>query len=419
MYRTLISYLFAYMLVALVVGCSGGSGDSTVSETSATAAENFVDIAAIAGPIVAVRVGEAVVLEDRASYTRSQEALSYSWSFSHKPEGSNAELQGADTATPGFVADVRGVYMLQLVVSAEGVSSERAITTVVATIAPERPTGPFNHDGLSSDCVVCHDGINRQSSGDLISPRVPDHVATSNTCQACHTPLVFAIMPFVDHQEVFGNCSECHDGVQAIGKSEFHMPTEAECDDCHNTTAFLELTPDGSFDHTGITRACAGCHNGTVATGKTPTVDDNPPGTHPVTDSECGYCHTTVSFLDAYPDHTGPAVVGPGITCDSCHVADGTGSALGQSPGHPITNVDCDTCHSIVSFKMPGGLFNHSLVDPTVQSCDSCHNDSTSINAPAKSSAVPAHPATTGHAIPPRASFRRLALTTPIQPCCC
>jgi hypothetical protein len=194
-------------------------------------------------------------------------------------------------------------------------------------------------------------------------------------CQACHTPQGLNIIPFVDHQEVFGNCSECHNGVLAVGKSAFHTPTNAECDDCHNTTSFLELAADGSYDHTNVSKSCSGCHNGTVAIGKTPTLTDTPPGTHPDNSSECGYCHTTVSFLPAYPDHTDPGFVD---NCTSCH--DGS-IAAGEPGGHPVMNVECDSCHSIVTFKMPGGIFNHSLLDPTVQSCESCHNGNNSINA--------------------------------------
>ena len=387
-YRTLVAYLFACMLVIFVAGCGGGSEDQAVTETPFT--EHYIDIAAIPGPIVAVRVGELAILDDSRSFADSTEALSYSWSFSHKPAGSNAELQDATTASPSFIADVRGVYMVQLVVSAEGISSQRAVTTVVVTNSNERRTGRFNHLGLSSNCVNCHNGVNLQVSGNILFPKPPTHIASSNTCQTCHTPQGFNIIPFADHQEVFGNCSICHDGVTAIGKSQSHAPTDAECDDCHNTISFLELAPDGSFDHSSITRACNGCHNGTVATGKHKG--------HIVTNSECGYCHTTVSFLNAYPDHTGPDVVGAGITCDSCHVADGSGPALGQTVGHPdttTTNVDCATCHSILSFKMPGGIFNHSLLDAAEQPCESCHNDSNSINAPGKGSAVSTHPPTT------------------------
>ncbi len=389
--RSLITYLFACIVAVFITGCSSGSNDQTIAPTTSPLAANYNELTAIPGPMAAVRVGEVATLDGSTSSITSNEPLSYNWSFSYKPAASNAVLQGATTATPSFTADVRGVYMLELVVSAKGVSSQRTIATVVATIDPERLTGPFNHLGLSSNCGDCHNGVNKVGNGKFIPPKVPDHVATSNMCQACHTPQGYNIIPFVDHQEVFGNCSECHDGVTAIGKSEFHAPTNAECSDCHNTRHFLELNPDGSFDHSSIVRSCSGCHNGTVAIGKTDTV------IHQNTTSECGSCHSTVSFLGGYPDHTGPEVVGAGITCNSCHVANGSGAAKGQSLGHPdttATGVDCVSCHSIVSFKMPGGIFNHSLLDASVQSCESCHNDNTSINAPAKSSAVPTHPTT-------------------------
>jgi hypothetical protein len=386
---TLVACLFTCVFVVFIAGCSGGGAEEQAVTGTITPVpeipveEHYIDIAAISAAIVAVRVGQMATLVDNKSYAISSQPLSYSWSFSYKPDGSIAELQGATTSSPSFTPDVRGIYMVQLVVSAEGVSSQRAVTSVVATIAPERLTGPFNHPGLSSDCVNCHDGVKRALNGELISPKLANHVATTNMCQACHTPFGFADAPFVDHQEVFGNCSECHDGVLAIGKSEFHQPTEAECDSCHNTTHFLELEADGSFDHSGASNVCSSCHTGGAATG----IDED----HIVTNTECGYCHTTVSFLPAYPDHTDPAVVGNG--CDSCHGVSANDQATDPTPGHPVTNVDCDVCHSIETFSLEG-TFDHSLVDPAVQPCESCHNDSNSINAPGKASAVPAHPAT-------------------------
>ena len=376
--RTLTGFLAALMLAVLATGCGGGRDEVSVPGSTPEAAR-LVEVVARVGPIVALRVGETAILSDHNSYTTLSEPLSFSWSLSAKPDGSNAVLRNATSQNPSFVADVKGTYAGQLVVRAGGSTSKRAIQLVVVTISPEPLTGPSNHQGLSSSCVNCHnDGFT------TIGSKAGYHVGTSNMCESCHTPLGFSIVRSVDHQEVFGNCSGCHNGVSAIGKSEFHTPTNAECDDCHNTTSFLALAPDGSFDHTGISRSCSGCHNGTVSRGKTPT----PP--HPDTNSECGFCHTTVSFLGAYPDHTGPLVVGPGITCDSCHGV----NAIGPPVGHPITNVDCATCHSIVSFNM-GGVFNHRVVDPTIQSCESCHNETNSINALAKSAAVPAHLATT------------------------
>lgn len=369
LFRTLTGGFLAFMLAVFSVGCTDGRNESVSAQNPVPV--SVVSAVARTGPIVTVRAGEMVSLDGTRSFTNSTEPLSFLWSFSYKPDASNAALQDATTANPSFVADAKGTYAVQLVVSAEGMSSQRAIEIVVATIPPEPDSF---HQGLSSDCVNCHaDALG------AIPGKSLDHVATSNSCAACHTPtpLGLAVIYYVDHLEVFGNCSDCHNGVLAIGKSEFHTATDAECDNCHNTTHFLVLEPDGSFNHAGVSRSCEGCHNGSVAIGKTPT----PP--HPDTNAECGSCHTTDSFLGAFPDHTGPAVVGN--RCDSCHGV----TATGPINGHPITFVDCGACHSIATFSLDG-VFNHRI-DPTVQPCESCHNDINSINAPGKASAVPAH----------------------------
>jgi len=392
MLRILSTYLFACLITVFVVGCGSGSGDQPKDQaiTPSPFSSTYNELTAVPGPMSGIRVGGVATLDASQSSTTSSEALSYSWSFSYIPDGSQAVLQGATTATPTFTADVRGVYMVQLLVSAEGVTSQRTVAMVVATNDSESLIGPFpGHQGISSNCGSCHDGITRNNNGQFLPQKVPNHIATSNMCQACHTPQGYNIIPFVDHQETFGNCSECHNGEIAIGKSETHPATDAECSNCHNTNHFLELGADGSFDHSNITRSCSGCHNNAIAIGKTPSASDVPPGSHPETNAECGSCHTTTSFLNAYPDHT--ATVVTGVRCDSCHVDNGSGAASGHSLGHPITNVDCNSCHSIQSFKMTDGIFNHAALDATVQSCESCHNDNTSINAPAKSSAVPAH----------------------------
>jgi len=377
--RKWISYFFIFMLTVLAAGCDSSESDSLNQAT--------LSVVAKAGPIIAIRVDEPAVLDGSRSFTSLSASLSFNWSFSHKPDASNTTLQNASTERPSFIADVKGVYMVQLLVSANGITSQRAIQTVIVTNTSERLTGPFNHVGLSSDCVQCHT-LTLPEDVRATPPKSPNHLATSNLCQACHTPQGAAIIPFTDHLEVFGDCSQCHDGEIAVGKSEFHTPTSAECDDCHNTVSFLTLEADGSYDHSGIARECSGCHNGTIAIGKTPTPADTPPGIHPDTNDECVNCHTTVSFLPAFPDHTDPGFVN---NCTSCH--DGT-TAKAEPTGHPVMSVECDSCHSVLTFNM-GGVFNHSLLDPTVQPCQTCHNDSNTINARGKASAVPSHPPTT------------------------
>ncbi len=386
--RTAWSAVTTLILLTLslsIAGCGEGPDNGVPLADSNPTENSSASLVARAGPIVAVRVGETAMLSDHGSYTTGQQPLQFHWSFSYKPEASSAVLQGANSPNPSFVADARGSYMVQLTVSAGTMTSSRAVQQVIVTDPSERPTGPFNHQGLSSSCVNCHNNtVNRLPGPGKIAGKSANHVAASSKCETCHTPLGFAIIPYVDHQEVFGACSGCHNGIIAVGKSEFHAPTNAECDSCHNTDHFLTLLPDGSFDHSGISRACSGCHNGIVARGKTPT----PP--HPATNSECGYCHTLGSFLGAYPDHSGPLVVGN--RCDSCHGS----SATGEPPGHPPMNSDCAACHTITGFSL-GGIFNHR-VDPVQQPCATCHNDDANTNfgglAPGKGSALPAHIAT-------------------------
>ena len=70
-----------------------------------------------AGSDQLVITGDTVDLDGSGSNDPDMDPLTFSWSFSSKPVGSNATLSGGDTATPNFVADVEGLYEITLVVS--------------------------------------------------------------------------------------------------------------------------------------------------------------------------------------------------------------------------------------------------------------------------------------------------------------
>ncbi|HET6471605.1 MAG TPA: hypothetical protein VFG38_07160 [Pseudomonadales bacterium] len=327
-------------------------------------------------------------LDGSGSTAPDHAALTYVWSFVSKPTGSNAALTNADTVNPTFVPDKAGPYTVQLIVSANGVSSPRAVALVVAlddaALDPDPTTQPDAtpysfHGGLSDNCSSCHTanadpGIQAKSSA---------HMATSNVCQACHSPLGFNTTEFVDHAEVFGQCSDCHDGVTATGKSANHPVTTQDCGDCHNTTSFVNLNPDGTFDHTGITGGCSACHNGTVAIG---TASDPSPSGHPSISVECNACHTTVTFAAPFPNHADSTVVVPGTCgqsgCHDGHSVMGNGVAIvgkNSAPNpHPDTgNITqaCDACHNTASFDM-GGVFDHGVLALHPIACKSCHDGS-------------------------------------------
>ncbi|MBL1274872.1 MAG: hypothetical protein COB30_002180 [Ectothiorhodospiraceae bacterium] len=386
-YLSLLNYVFLFSLAFILTGCGAGSDSNTGNGGNNPSIEipspneprvSNSAIFADAGKIIAVRVTESVTLDGSASSTSLSAPLIFDWSFLAIPETSLVELSNETTANPVFIPDVAGTYTVQLIVSAGGLVSQRAIAFIEVTVNGHS-TGTRVHTSFPARCADCHDGRFAQGDGpiDPIPPKSGDHIATSNACEACHTTFGFEQIQFVDHLAVFGVCSSCHDGETAIGKSEFHIETSAECDDCHTTSGFLTLNIDGNFDHTGITRGCDTCHNGITAIGKNEG--------HFVTDAECSACHNTSNFKDAFVDHST-------ITenCASCH--DGT-TATGQTIGHPEMSVDCGICHSTSIFSLDG-VFNHRVVDASVQPCEDCHTDSNSISARGKAAAVN-HPPTT------------------------
>lgn len=378
----LLALVFSLAISLMITACGGGS-DTPVSDPTPPA-ESVVSVEARVGTVVEVQTGQTATLDGSDSFwsstepffTSSNANLTYQWSFLNKPFNSTATLSNATSTTPSFIADIAGDYMVELVVIYNGQPSERDIQIVVAV---DDPTSiEHHHAGLSSNCQQCHNGDidfdpNGDPDGRKINGKDGKHMGTSLRCEACHTTLSFASVSFVDHQEVFGVCSECHNGEIAIGKSDTHTLTNAECSDCHSTGGWFELGADGSFDHTGITGNCQNCHNGQAAIGKDAKTD--PP--HINTESDCVACHNTDGFTPAYGDHTDPDFIAPG--CKSCH--NGTDS-VGVSDGHPVINdaLDCNACHSIVTFSLNGD-YNHSSVDASIQRCDSCHSDTTSIGA--------------------------------------
>lgn len=73
--------------------------------------------AASAGADLQVIAGTSVQLDGSASTDPENDPLTFAWTLTNKPEGSQAELLDADSATPSFTPDLPGAYLVQLVVS--------------------------------------------------------------------------------------------------------------------------------------------------------------------------------------------------------------------------------------------------------------------------------------------------------------
>lgn len=192
--------------------------------------------------------------------------------------------------------------------------------------------------GTPRECGTCHDGTSVYAQ----SARSVTHPTTTANCEACHVTASWVAISFVDHVEVLGRCSNCHDGNLAEGTPPGHIQTSQECDACHTDVTWTAVI----FDHDGISSGCSGCHNGTDATGKSP-------GHLPTTDI-CEDCHAVNFWEPVYTmDHA--QVIG---ACVGCH--DGQ-RATGKDGDHIPSSEQCDECHSTSGWEPAfGALFRDS-----------------------------------------------------------
>jgi len=137
----------------------------------------------------------------------------------------------------------------------------------------------------------------------------------------------------VDHNNVQGTCSSCHNGTKATGKSPNHITTTAECGACHGTLAWTPAT----FSHTNVAGTCSSCHNGVQATGKSQS--------HFQTTLQCDTCHrSTTVWTSVRYTHTGARYPGghTSVSCSQCH----SGNSSTPTYSSPAYAPDCAGCHA-------------------------------------------------------------------------
>jgi len=216
----------------------------------------------------------------------------------------------------------------------------------VAQLAFDHYTTGFRLDGAHrfADCESCHadgmfsgtpvdcSGCHTQASRVNATSQPAFHIPTSDRCAACHRADTWVATARIDHFEVQGTCSSCHNGQKAGGQPFDHLPTGNQCDDCHRTTAWVPAV----FDHAGIVGGCFSCHNGMIAMGK--------PADHIPATNLCEDCHNTITWSPVNRvNHL--QVLG---TCSGCH--NGI-IAMGQHPQHIPTSAECDGCHNTIAWR--------------------------------------------------------------------
>ena len=184
----------------------------------------------------------------------------------------------------------------------------------------------MDHNEMYGKCSDCHNGVVAKGKSTL-------HPQSSNICDACHAapPSIRSWTPVVrvDHSQLYGTCIACHGSSGQFGrKPTTHPSTTDNCSACHLTSAWRPVI---TVDHNEVLGACAACHNGVIATGRSVL--------HATTTNLCQACHSTINFRPATRvDHT--QVLG---LCASCH--NGV-IASGLPSGHDPITQDCGACHT-------------------------------------------------------------------------
>ncbi len=134
--------------------------------------------------------------------------------------------------------------------------------------------------GTPQTCAGCHTSVGQVRA----SAKPAFHIVSTNQCENCHTAFAWIPVQRVDHNEVLGTCTSCHDNRVAAGKPRNHIPTTADCDTCHRTNVFALAV----FSHDGIVAGCFACHNNRVVAGK--------PADHIPAPDTCETCHNVTSW---------------------------------------------------------------------------------------------------------------------------
>ncbi|HYP71419.1 MAG TPA: PKD domain-containing protein [Variovorax sp.] len=116
-----------YVIQLVVSDGTLSSAPDNVVVTAGAAGVNLAPVAK-AGPRLRSPIGQTVTLDGSKSYDPNGDAITYTWKFKSKPKKSTATLQGATTVAPTFVPNVRGNYVVQLVVS------DGQLTSVASTV---------------------------------------------------------------------------------------------------------------------------------------------------------------------------------------------------------------------------------------------------------------------------------------------
>lgn len=136
----------------------GPACDMGSFEASANAPPN-----AVAGPDQGTFVGGLVALDGSASHDPDADPITFAWTLITRPAGSAAALRNAATATPDFVPDLPGTYVVSLVVTDRFTGSAPDTVTVAVTTAADF-AGQQTVDALNAVGSLPASGVTTQGN---------------------------------------------------------------------------------------------------------------------------------------------------------------------------------------------------------------------------------------------------------------
>lgn len=131
-----------YLLQVEATDLAGNSASRSVQFTLQFAPQNHPPVAN-AGPDQTARVIDLVHLDGSQSTDADGNTLRFAWAFISRPDGSAAVLSDPTAVNPTFIVDLKGSYVVQLIVNDGTVdSAPDAVTIATANSAPVAHAGP-------------------------------------------------------------------------------------------------------------------------------------------------------------------------------------------------------------------------------------------------------------------------------------
>jgi hypothetical protein len=265
----------------------------------------------------------------------------------------------------------------------------------------------YPHGNFTGDCSECHGDqgwkparISRKFDHAKRAGFALDGAHATVRCAACHATLDFTQQEAecaTCHQdphlgELGTDCARCHATRNFLDRARMgraHQLTRfpltgahagLDCEDCHAMVA------QGHLRFVGTSASCRNCHS---------------PGTvpdHSTFGTDCGRCHTTITWQPARFDHAGTGFPltcphRPPVTCVQCHGSPWTNAppagcyachqaryAATTDPNHAAAGfpTTCTACHDVNTCGWNGASFDHSRFFPLSGShagidCSTCH----------------------------------------------